>query len=128
MDLTPIFVTAVVFLGIYKILELFVRRKERLKFVDKILELPPSVLTEKLPDLKSINHLLTDTATTSKFSALKWGALAIGIGVGCIISVVTCSNLDSWRQIVTIQSGCVLTCGGVGLLLAFLIEYYLSKK
>ena len=36
MDLTPIFITGIVFITVYRIFELFVRRRERLAIIDKI--------------------------------------------------------------------------------------------
>lgn len=36
MDLVPIFVTAIVFCAIYKIIEVIVRRKERMIIADKL--------------------------------------------------------------------------------------------
>ncbi len=129
MELATIFVTAIVFGTIYKVMELFVRRNERLKLIDKLTELPPAVLADKLPGLQGITNLLTSgLGSDSRFTALKWGAFAVGIGVGCIISAVNGSGFDSWSDRTAFQSGCVLTCGGAGLLIAFVIEYLMRKS
>ncbi len=129
MDLTPIAVTAIIFIAVYKIIELFVRRNERLKLIDKLTELPPAVLADKLPGLQNMANILTSgIAPDSRFSALKWGGFAFGVGVGCIISsVMGYSYVGEWFNRLNFQSGCVLTCGGAGLLIAFIIEYMMRK-
>lgn len=128
MEITPIFVTGIIFVALYRIIELFVRRNERLKLIDKLTELPPSVLAEKLPGLQNMTNMLNSGVTTdSRFTALKWGAFAVGIGVGCIISSVNSVNME-WFNRATFNSGCVITCGGAGLLIAFFLEYMMRKN
>ncbi len=127
MELTPIFITGIVFLAIYKIIEVFVRRKERLTLIEKITELPPDLLVDKFSGMQSLSQLLS-SGGDSKFTALKWGLFAIGIGAGCVISTVMALNTQSYKYQVTYMSGCVLLGGGLGLLIAFIVEYCLRKK
>ena len=72
-------------------------------------------------------------ATNFSFSSLKTGCLLAGIGlgllVGFIISVsLTDFNLDGRRELIsTVYGASVLLFGGIGLIIAFVIELKLSK-
>lgn len=132
MNLEPVFITAIVFYGIYKLVELFVRRGERIKLIDKLTELPPDLLAEKLP---VFNALRTDTfipdGSSSRFIALRWGAFLLGLGLGSICGGITRLNVNvsgDWYVSTTLQTGCLLIGGALGLLVAFVIEYKLREK
>ena len=73
-------VIGIITLGIYKLFELFVRKKERLTILDKIGDkLTPDILSGKIDFSTDIPKL--------SFSALKFGCLFMGLGIGIIISV-----------------------------------------
>lgn len=135
MDLTPVFVTATIFGVLYKVIELLVRRKERLRLIEKITELPPELLVDKLPGLKSMQSLLNSDADTdfgsSKFVTLRWGCLICGIGLGMLIGGIymACNpDIASWRTRDMIVGGSILLSGAVGLIVAFVVEYRLRIK
>ena len=120
-------------LGFYKLFELFVCKKERLAIIEKIGEkFSPDMLENKI-NLSSVGNL--------SFSALKFGCLFMGLGLGLLMAYLICTttienyatpNADwGWevRQTVSVIYGaCVLLFGGIGLLSAFLVELKISKK
>lgn len=130
MELTPILVTAVVFLGIYKILELFVRRQERMKLIDKITELP----ADRIADLNFLRNndrpLFTFGQDGSRFTSLRWGAMVLGLGLGLIVApcVPDWFFIEKWHDRVTMQSGCVLLFCGLALLISFVLEYKMRRN
>ena len=122
-------IVGIVCAGIYGLFELFVRKKERLAIIEKIGDkLEPSALDAKIG--------LPRLSTNFSFSSLKAGCLLAGIGlgllVGFIISVsLTDFNLDNWgrRELIsTVYGASVLLFGGIGLIVAFIIELKLSKE
>lgn len=119
--------------GFYKLFELFVCKKERLAIIEKMGEkFSPDMLENKI-NLPSVGNV--------SFSALKFGCLFMGLGLGLLMAYLICTttienyatpNADwGWevRQTVSVIYGaCVLLFGGIGLLSAFLVELKISKK
>ena len=126
-------VVGTVTLGIYKLFELFVRKKERLTIIDKLGEkLDPSLLNGSF---KEPIKLIGNTST----GALKAGCLLAGIGLGLIVGLIITRLTfnqgilnfnDSYTYELTgvIFGASVLLFGGLSLLVAFLIELKLLKK
>ena len=120
-------------LGFYKLFELFVCKKERLLIIEKMGEkFTPEMLGNKI-NLSSVGNV--------SFSALKFGCLFVGLGLGLLAAYLICRttiddyvvrNADwNWevRQTISVIYGaCVLLFGGVGLLASFLVELKISKK
>lgn len=123
MQITPILVCAIIFTALYKIIEIFVHKKERIILVDKL---------EKL-DLSKENNL--DFAKIlgegNKNWALRVGGLLLGIGSGVLIGYLIAqasglytgdfSRVDR-QQLTVIYSSCTLLFGGMGLLVSFFAE------
>lgn len=136
MDLILIpLVVGIITLGIYKLFELIICRKERLTMIEK--------LGDKLSegDIRSnFSFNLNYSRSRFSFSALKGGCLMMGIGLGLLIAFFICCaffptytiNEDiAWnvRQLSSIVYGsCILLFGGIGLLIAFLVEMNTQKK
>ena len=71
-------VIGIITLGIYKLFELFACRKERLLMIEKMGDnFSPEMLKEKI-SFSSVGNL--------SFSALKFGCLFMGIGLGILVA------------------------------------------
>lgn len=119
-------IVGIVCAGIYGLFELFVRKKERLAIIEKIGDkLEPSAFDVKIG--------LPRLATNFSFSSLKTGCLLAGIGLGLLVGfIISVSlidfNLDGRRELIsTVYGASVLLFGGIGLIIAFVIELKLSK-
>ena len=119
-------VMGIITLGIYKLFELFVRKKERLTIIDKIGDkLTPEILSEKIDFSTNIPKLY--------FSALKFGCLFMGLGIGMLVAFTVHYNFadfveSSYQIIGAIYGSCVLLFGGLGLIIAFIIELKICNK
>lgn len=126
-------VVGIITLGIYKLFELFVCRKERLIMIEKLADRVNS------GDISS-NFSLNLNYSRSRFTSgsLKAGLLMLGIGLGLLIAFFICAgtfpnytverNWDIDRQASVVYGACVLFFGGLGLLAAFLIEMKIHAK
>ena len=120
--------------GFLKLFELFVCKKERLLIIEKMGEkFTPDMLEHKI-NFSSIGKFSS--------SALKLGCLRMGLGVGLLIGYLICSttlegyaemgdvrlNYNMRETISIIYGACILLFGGLGLLVAFLIELKINKN
>lgn len=112
-------------LGFYKLFELFICKKERLLIIEKMGEkFTPDMLEHKL-NFSSIGNM--------SFSALKFGCLFMGFGLGLLAAFAIHYNfedflLKKWEIQTTVYGASVLLFGGLGLLIAFLIELNINKN
>lgn len=124
--------TGIVFLAFYKVIELFVCRKERMAIIEKIGDkLSTSSLTNEL-------ELFNYGGLHISFSALKTGCLLIGIGLGMLIGlllhiyVASMNDLGTSigiRNMIEVAYGApVLLFGGLGLIVAFIVEMRVKKS
>ena len=115
----------IVTLGFYKLFELFVCKKERLLIIEKMGEkFTPEMLGNKI-NLSSVGNV--------SFSALKFGCLFVGLGLGLLVAFCIHYNFvdflnKGWDTRSVVYGSCVLLFGGAGLLTSFLIELKISKK
>lgn len=120
-------VIGIICYGIYSLFELFVHKKERLMIIEK--------LSEKV-DLAVLDGKLQLPSFAQKrisFNALKIGCLMAGLGLGLLIGFIFHTyvqlNFGGNREMASITYGAsVLLCGGLGLILAFIIENKMGKK
>ena len=124
--------TAIIFGGIYKIFELFIRRSERMKLIDRLSE---------NPDPQSLhNSLFAKRNMFDNKMGIKIAALLIGMAVG-LLGVFAISYADFMSQqlgyshtsfveknIEILTLGFILFFGGVGLLVPSIIFYKQDKK
>ncbi len=130
LEITNVFNVLIVFCTIYGLFDLFVRRRERMAIIEK--------MGERLePDAFNMKVGLPRLTSGFNFSALKWGCLLLGIGlgllVGFIIQMIIYSNASQWDRVLDEAVGVaygasVLLCGGIGLLVAFFVELKLDKE
>ena len=119
-------VIGIITLGIYKLFELFVRKKERLIIIDKIGDkLTPDILNGKIDFSTNIPKF--------SFSALKFGCLFMGFGIGLLVAFAVHYNFADFVENAyylrsAVYGSCVLLFGGLGLLIAFIVELKVSKK
>ncbi|WP_073403337.1 DUF6249 domain-containing protein [Bacteroides luti] len=127
-------VVGIVTLGIYKLFELFVRKKERLSIIEKIGEkFDASMIENKFSFPSKIFKNFS-------FGSLKAGCLLMGVGLGLLVGFVICISTirgynlgDSMNWGVRDTAGIVygasvLIFGGFGLIAAFIVEMKYSKK
>lgn len=120
-------IIGIVCAAIYGLFELFVRKKERLAIIEKI--------GDKLDASAFDMKIGLPRLANGSFSSLKAGCLLSGIGLGLLIGFLISGtvglNLDDrmGREIIsTVYGASVLLFGGIGLIIAFVIELKLSKE
>ena len=103
--------------------ELFVRKKERLAIIEKIGDkLDPSAFDAKIG--------LPRLTTNFSFSSLKTGCLLMGIGLGILFGFflsLSTNAYDDYEMQSAVYGASVLLFGGLGLIIAFVLELKLSK-
>ena len=116
----------IVFGTIYKVVELFVRKRERLMLINKLTEISNV-------DFKGISLY----SSGNKFTALRVGWLMLGVGMGFLLGFLInmmatygkyAYDLDSIWRFHTHVAGivyiaCICICGGIGLLLSYRAEH-----
>ena len=132
--ITAPLVCGIFVLGFYKLFELFVCKKERLLIIEKMGEkFTPDMLEHKL-SFSSIGKFSS--------SALKFGCLFMGLGLGLLIGYLICTatlegytnmedvrlNYNMRETISIIYGACILLFGGLSLLIAFLVELKINKN
>ena len=123
--ITPPLICAIIFGCIYKVIELFVRKRERLMIINKMTEISNV-------DFKGINFY----SSGNKFTALRVGWLLLGVGCGFLLGFLInmmatygkyAYDLDSVWEYHRVVSGivyvaCICIFGGIGLLLSYRAE------
>ena len=109
--------TGIIVLGIYKLFELFACRRERIMLIEKG--------NGSLPDGKAAKRY----GLPLSFSTLKCGCLLLGYLI-CAASIPGFleGNFAYYGLPSLVFGACVLLMGGVGLLVAFIIELRLGKR
>ncbi len=129
MNLTAIFVPAIVFFTIYKIIEVLTHRKERIIIADK-LEQMSNLNDSILPD--RLNQFFSER---KKYTSLRAGSVLLGMGLGFLVGFIIqycCFGLDynyvHGQLISVIYMGSILIFGGAALLGSFVIERTMDKN
>ena len=119
---------AIIFGCIYKVIEMFVHKRERLMLISKITELSNI-------DFKGINFY----SSGNKYTALRIGWLMLGVGlgffVGFFLNLMTVSGkldtLYEWQYYEKVGGiiyvACICIFGGIGLLISYLTERKAEK-
>lgn len=127
-------VTGIVFFAIYKVFKLFVCRRERIMLIEKM-----ENLSDKSIDLSGLS---LDTGSSNsgfggKYLSLRVGALLLGVGVGIFAGMMQCWHMNpdwiidsrvQWGAPSIILGGCTLLFGGLGLIVAFVVEMWCERR
>ena len=124
----------IIFYFIYLSFELFVRRQERLKLIDKI----EQSFTPKDFSFLKFSSLLPAFSKKS-FTSLRFGCLFTGIGLGLLVGLFLSLYINtglnignsSWEKDTfygVAYSSSVLLFGGLGLLVSYFIENKTTRK
>lgn len=130
MEFTPILITGIVFLVLYKVIYILATRKERILFVEKLDQL--NGISADPASLQAIRSIIGSENGGNTFTALRWGAAAVGAGLGLLIGVLICRSMGYERlytdvpEIIMGSSFFLFT--GFALVVAFAVEYHLRRK
>ena len=139
-SLVPIFVVGFITLCVYKLFELYAKRKERILMIEKLAHLcENNEDTEKR--LKIQLPLISVNNSDFGYWPLRISLLLIGIGIGCLCAFLLQMSafghsFESYRDYVNklgdivfiINFASISIFGGIGLLTAFLIEQKMKTK
>ena len=122
--LTAPTIVGIVAATIYGLFELFARRRERMALIEKLTE---------IKNLGSVEGKIDFTFGKSfSYWALRGGCLLIGLGLGIVVGYLITFNVSEEVYVTkmesTVFSGCILLFGGLGLLLAFILEMKYFRK
>lgn len=127
MDLTPIFICGIFVLGFYKLIELCVRRRERIMLIEKLEgdALNEFIRNGGLPTGSSRNNI------GIRYGILHFAAALLGLGTGLVFTFIVLSQkvVDMpyfYRN--ACSGGSVLLFTGLALIISFIIEYRLTQK
>ena len=123
--ITAPLICAVIFGCIYKVVELFVHKRERLMLINKLTEISNV-------DFKGINLY----SSGNKFTGLRIGWLLLGVGCGFLLGFLInmmateghyateYGNAWSYHHAIggIVYVACICICGGIGLLLSYRAE------
>ena len=126
-------VVGIITYGIFRLFDLFVRKKERLAIIEKIGEkFDPSMVENKFSSPMA-------STGNSTFSTLKIACLLLGVGLGLLVGYFICLGSIAGYNTMELRNNAneisgvvygatVLLFGGLGLLVAFVIEMKYLKK
>lgn len=132
-NLDAIFIMGIITLGIYKIFELFVRRNERISMIEKLSNINPETLKN------NFNFPVYRNESLGSWS-IRIGLLLIGVGLGVIIATIVDMSTAvptymngktiyvSMRSVDVLYPSCAAVFGGIGLVVAYVIERKNEKK
>ena len=120
-------VVGMITLGIYKFFELLICRRERLNIIEKI---EPGALIDYV---KNVNLGMPGRAAWNPtgFSswALRLGCLLAGLGLGLLVAYWTVGERAvNPYNMSAIYGGSVLCFGGLGLVVAFVVERLIGRR
>lgn len=126
-----IFIIGIITLGIYKLFELFARRKERMAMIEKFSE----GITPQFPKGNTFDIRILKDLSDGSWS-IRIGMLLFGVGLGIVIATIVDLSIinlqDDARKfrntIDVLYPACAALFGGLGLIAAYFIEQKKQKK
>jgi len=138
VNLVPIFIVGFIILGAYKVFELFVKKKEWTLFIEKL-----ASLYENEEDKEKRLKFQLPVFEMNDYSSwpLRIALLLAGIGAGCLVAFFIqiiyfndfhTQSFQDWSNqfrdlILLINFASISLLGGIGLLIAYLIEQKKKK-
>ena len=131
-------IVGIIFYGLYKIIELYVRRKERMMWIQLLIQKFEGSIPAD--EVKRLTDTPLEGVKLSRFTALRWGCLITGLGLGLVIAFIISHAMnysgsthltDMWefqRHYGVIYGACTLLFAGLGLIISYLIEWKQLKK
>jgi len=116
-QIAGILITGIVFLTVYKIVELGVTQKNRKHLIDKMSELSSEELQS---NLSLLNVYPKEKARGNSFSTLRWGVLALSAGLGWFLGELTYAFTPMHHDSAVISFTAI--CAGIALIVVFFIE------
>jgi len=126
-----VLICGIVFYALYKIIELFVRQKERRLMVEKLGEISPEIMRTNVESLSSAQ---ISGLKGNQFFTLRWAALLIGAGIGWFLGWILFSALKNYNFDMRYETygltiaAAVAICAGIALLIVYLIERKAYKE
>ncbi len=130
--ITAPFITLVIFSTLYKIIELYARRRERVMIIEKITEMSKVKLSS-----------LDLSMGKSRFTSLRGGCLMLGVGLGLFFGYWILMGSSGGKYIFgtydemryfryeivgIVYFACTAFFGGLGLVISYIIESIMNKK
>ena len=121
---------------IYKLFELYARRKERLAMIEKLSAgIDPQILQNAFSPIRR----LTCKESANNSWTIRIGMLLLGVGLGISIAAIVDlslvpptndnDNIYAFREAITVlYPACAAFFGGIGLISAYFIEKKYAKK
>lgn len=118
-------VLLIIFGTFYKIIKLYAMRRERILYIEKMSELP-QIGSDSCPT--PYGSLFSESSAAT---GLRWGLLAVGVGLGILIAVIIAiclnGNAAKYPGIITedygiVVASCMFLFGGIGLVISYIIE------
>ncbi len=118
-------VLLIIFGTFYKVIKLYAMRRERILYIEKMSELPP-VGADNCP--APYPSLFSESSAAS---GLRWGLLAVGVGFGIFVAILTVIGLNGKAAIypgliiddyAIVVAACMFLFGGLGLVASYIIE------
>lgn len=134
-EIMAMVVVGIITYGIYKLFELFVRRKERMAMIEKLSAgIDPQIFNNQLNPIKI--PIVKEFINNSW--AIRIGMLLMGVGLGVLIATIVDLSVlpphdsrayyDFRRTIDILYPACAAVFGGIGLVIAYFIEKKDAKK
>lgn len=124
----------IIFGTLYKVIQLYATRRERILYIEKMTSIP-SIAGEGGAPMPALPWATSDRM--SRFTALRWSLLLIGLGLGMLVAFFTALAInpdiaiEPWNvaeEYGIILGASMLFFGGLGLLISFLIESRAGRR
>ena len=131
MDLTPILICGIFVLGVYKLFELFIRRRERIMLVEK---LEGEALNEFIRNGGLPQTQMKPRKTGVRFFVLHIAAAMLGLGTAFVFNFTVLTSFYTfnydlpWYLRDACNVGSILLFTGLALIISFIVEYRLLQK